>query len=78
MEVKGLKLTGTYSQTMHIGFAPAAYHELDWLDSNPTDPTQLVMWKVHIAHDREHDYHDSLHSAEVAQLCPQVGDFIVS
>jgi hypothetical protein len=34
------------------------------------------VWKVHIAHDREHDYHDSLHSAEVGQLYPQVGDFI--
>ncbi len=34
------------------------------------------MWKVHVAHDREHGYHDSLHSAEVAQLYPQVGDSI--
>jgi hypothetical protein len=37
------------------------------------------VWKVHIAHDREHDYHDSLHSVEVAQLYrwdPQVGDSI--
>jgi hypothetical protein len=34
------------------------------------------MWKVHISHDREHGYHDSLHSIEVAQLCPQVGDSI--
>jgi hypothetical protein len=25
---------------MHKGFAPAAYHEPDRLDSNPTDPTQ--------------------------------------
>jgi hypothetical protein len=40
--------------------------------------TPLIMWKVHAAHDREHDYHDSLHSAEVAQLYPQVGDFITS
>jgi hypothetical protein len=36
------------------------------------------MWKVYFAHDREHDYHDSLHSAEVTQLNPQVGDFIAS
>jgi hypothetical protein len=34
------------------------------------------VWKVHVAHDREHDYHDSLHSTEVAQLYPQVGDSI--
>jgi hypothetical protein len=31
---------------------------------------------VHVAHDREHGYHDSLHTAEVAQLYPQVGDSI--
>jgi hypothetical protein len=36
------------------------------------------MWKVHVAHDHEYDYHDSLHSAEVAQFYPQVGDFIAS
>jgi hypothetical protein len=34
------------------------------------------VWKVHVAHDREHGYHDSLHSIEVAQLYPQVGDSI--
>jgi hypothetical protein len=34
------------------------------------------VWKVHVAHDREHGYHDSLHSAEVAHLYPQVGDSI--
>jgi hypothetical protein len=34
------------------------------------------VWKVHIAHDREHGYHDSLHSAEIAQLYPHVGDSI--
>jgi hypothetical protein len=34
------------------------------------------MWKVHVAHDREHGYHDSLYSIEVAQLYPQVGDSI--
>jgi hypothetical protein len=66
---------------MHTGFAPAAYHELDRLDSNPTDltqpnPTNHV--KVHVAHDREHAYHDSLHSTEFAQLYPQVGGFIAS
>jgi hypothetical protein len=27
---------------------------------------------------REHDDYDSLHSVEVAQLYPQVGDFIAS
>jgi hypothetical protein len=34
------------------------------------------VWKVHVAHDREHGYHNSLHSADVAQLYPQVGDSI--
>jgi hypothetical protein len=34
------------------------------------------MWKVHVTHDREHDYHNSLHSTEVRQLYPQVGDSI--
>jgi hypothetical protein len=63
-------------RTMLIGFAPAAYHKPKQLDSNPTDPTQLIVWKVHVAHDREHDYHDSLHSTKVAQLYPQVGNSI--
>jgi hypothetical protein len=27
-----------------------------------------IMCKVHVAHDHEHDYHDKLHSVEVAQL----------
>jgi hypothetical protein len=27
-------------RTMHTSFAPAAYHEPNQLDSNPTDPTQ--------------------------------------
>jgi hypothetical protein len=43
-----------------------------------TTITQLVMWKVHVAHDREHGYHDNLHSTEVAQFYPQVSDFIAS
>jgi hypothetical protein len=34
------------------------------------------VWKVHVAHDRQHSYHDSLHSIEVAQLYPRVGDSI--
>jgi hypothetical protein len=34
------------------------------------------MWKVHVAHDCEHVYHDSLYSADVTQLYPQVGDSI--
>jgi hypothetical protein len=46
------------------------------LDQAQTNHTPLIMWKVHVAHDREHGYHDSLHSAEVAQLYPQVGDSI--
>jgi hypothetical protein len=36
------------------------------------------MWKVHVTHDREHGCQDNLHSTEVAQLYPQVGDFITS
>jgi hypothetical protein len=43
-----------------------------------TTITQLVMWKVHVAHDREHGYHDNLHSTKVAQFYPQVSDFIAS
>jgi hypothetical protein len=34
------------------------------------------MWKVHVTHDCEYNYHDSLHSADVAQLYPQVGHFM--
>jgi hypothetical protein len=48
------------------------YTQLELSQPNP----QLIMWKVHAAHDCEQDYHDSLHSAEVAQLYPQVGDFV--
>jgi hypothetical protein len=44
--------------------------------SKPTI-TQLIMWKVHVAHDREHGYHDSLHFVDVAQLYPQVSNFII-
>jgi hypothetical protein len=40
--------------------------------------TQLIMWKVRVAHGREHGYHDNLYSTDVAQLYPQVGDFIAS
>jgi hypothetical protein len=65
---------------MHTSFAPAAYHEPDLLEPTQTIPTksQLIVLKVHAAYDREHGYRDSLHSAEVAQLYPQVGDFIAS
>jgi hypothetical protein len=66
---------------MHIGFTPAACYELNQLDSSPTEPTtitQLIVWKVHVAHNYEHGYHDSLHSVEIAQLYPRVGDFIAS
>jgi hypothetical protein len=34
------------------------------------------VWKVHVARDCEYDNLDNLHSAEVAQLYPQVSDFI--
>jgi hypothetical protein len=48
---------------MHTEFAPAAYHDPTQLDSNSTDPTQqnpANHVKFHVAHDREHGYHDSL------------------
>jgi hypothetical protein len=64
---------------MHTEFVPAAYHEPTHQDSNSIDPTQQSPTnrvKFHVAHDREHSYHDSLNSIEVAQLYPQVGDFI--
>jgi hypothetical protein len=62
---------------------PLAYtkpNQLDWDKSNQNQPkqTQLIVWKVHVTHDHEHNYHDSFHSTEVAQLYPQVGDFIAS
>jgi hypothetical protein len=61
---------------------PVAYHKLNQLDQdNPPDPTQPYPtnhMKVHLAHDREPDYQDSLHSAKDTQLYPQVGDFIAS
>jgi hypothetical protein len=67
---------------MHTGFATAACHKPNQLDPvnqpDPNQPTisQLIVWKVHGAHDHEYNYHDSLHSVEVAQLYPQVGDSI--
>jgi hypothetical protein len=67
---------------MHTAFTPAAYPEPDRprLRTQQVQPNQtpLIVWKVHVAHDREHGYHDSVHSAEVAQLYPQIGDFIAS
>jgi hypothetical protein len=54
---------------MHTEFVPAAYHEPTHLDSNSIDPTQQSPTnrvKFHVAHDREHSYHDSLNSIEVA------------
>jgi hypothetical protein len=64
---------------MHTIFAPAAYHKLDQLDSNPaglTQPNPTNRVKGLCRYDHEHDYHDSLHSVEVARIYPQVGDFI--
>jgi hypothetical protein len=63
---------------MHTGFTLAVYHEPNQLDkgkpnqnqNQPNHNPQLIMWKVHASHDHEHDYHDSLHSVEVAQLYP--------
>jgi hypothetical protein len=46
------------------------------LDQIQTNHTPLTVWKVHVTHDREHDYHDSLHSTEVAQFYSQVGDTV--
>jgi hypothetical protein len=48
------------------------------LDQTQTNHTPLIMWKVHVTRDHQQGYHDSLHSAEAAQLYPQVGDFIAS
>jgi hypothetical protein len=65
---------------MHPGFTPAVHHNPDRLDPtqtrNPNQKSQQIMWKVHVTHDHEHGYHDSLHSEEVAQLYLQVGDSI--
>jgi hypothetical protein len=47
-----------------------------YLTRSKSTITQLIMWKVHVTHDREHNYHDSLYSVEVAQLYSQVGDSI--
>jgi hypothetical protein len=65
---------------MHLGFTPTTHHnQIDYIPpqtKNPNQKSQLIMWEVHVAHDREHNYHDSLHSTEVAQLYPQVSDSI--
>jgi hypothetical protein len=66
-------------QTELTGLTPVAQNYPNpTLDQTQTIQTPLIMWKVHVTHDREHDCHDSLHSAEVAQLYPQVGDFIAN
>jgi hypothetical protein len=59
------------------GLTPVANQNLA-LDQTQTNHTQLIVWKVYVTRDREHGYNDSLHSAEIAQLYPQVGDFIAS
>jgi hypothetical protein len=70
----------TYSQTKNYDhkLPLVTYHKPNQLNSKPTrsKPTisQLIVWKVHVAHDRE--YHDSLHYVEVAQLYLQVDDSI--
>jgi hypothetical protein len=60
---------------MHTAFTPPAYHEPNQLD--PVKPIQnhpnhipTNRMKDPCAHDREHNYHDSLHSTEVAQHYP--------
>jgi hypothetical protein len=67
---KGHRLTGL-TPAAEINQNPA-------LDQTQANNTPLIVWKVHVANDREHDCHDSLHSVEVAQLYPHVGDFIAS
>jgi hypothetical protein len=57
------------NQTELTCLTPVA-NENPALDQTQTNHTPLIMWKVHVALDREHDYHDSLHSIEVAQLYP--------
>jgi hypothetical protein len=47
----------------------------DWpTRHNQSKPYQnlLILWGLQTAHNREHDYHDSLHSTEVCTLYPQV------
>jgi hypothetical protein len=55
-------------------------NQTDYTQTRQVQPkqTQLIVWMDHVIHDRDHGYHDSLHSIEVAQLYPQVGDFITS
>jgi hypothetical protein len=60
----------------HMSHPYSKNHPNPALDQTQTNQTPLIMWKVHVAHDREHGYHDSLHSTEVTQLYPQVGDSI--
>jgi hypothetical protein len=40
--------------------------------------SQLIVWKVHVAHDREHGCQDSLYSAVVVQLYPYDGHLSVT
>jgi hypothetical protein len=63
---------------MLTDFAHVACHEPNQLDPNNTTITQLIILKVHVAYDHEHNYHDSLHSTEVVQLYSQVGDLIAT
>jgi hypothetical protein len=59
-----------------IAYPKPNQRDQDKPNQNQHNHTQLIVWKIHVAHHYEHDYHDSLHSTEVAQLYPQVGDFI--
>jgi hypothetical protein len=52
------------NQTELTGLTPVAQNYSNpALDQTQTNQTPLIVWKVHVAHDREHGYHDSLHSA---------------
>jgi hypothetical protein len=41
---------------------------------NQSKPSQnpLILWGLQAAYNREHDYHDSLHSVEICTLYPWV------
>jgi hypothetical protein len=47
------------NQTELTGLTPVA-NQNPALDQTQTNHTPLIIWKVHVARDREHGYHDSL------------------
>jgi hypothetical protein len=65
------------NQTELTGLTPVAQNYSNpALNQTQTNHTPLIVWEVHVAYDREHGYHDGLHYTDVAQLYPQVDDFI--